>query len=157
MKEFFRGWRRKCGTVTLLLACLLMGAWIRGAIYFDKLVVPHGKSYSVFWSNSPTMASCLGLGWSHYWIDPSEGRYKIPGMRWESNPTYTNERIRELKRAKALEKQSQEWTADGNWEWESLGFLARTNREFLLLAVPYWSIVIPLTAVSAYLLLAKPK
>ena len=102
------------------------------------------------------MASCLGLGWSHYWIDPSEGRYKIPGMRWESNPTYTNERIRELKRAKALEKQSQEWTADGNWEWESLGFLARTNREFLLLAVPYWSIVFLLTVLSAWLLFFKP-
>ena len=30
MGEFFHGWRRKTGCVTLLMALLAMGAWVRG-------------------------------------------------------------------------------------------------------------------------------
>lgn len=36
MRQFFCGWRRKAGVVTLLLACLLAGLWIRTMVVVDR-------------------------------------------------------------------------------------------------------------------------
>ena len=44
MGEFFRGWRRKFGLVTLALACLLMGGWIRTYFITDVVTAPFGKT-----------------------------------------------------------------------------------------------------------------
>ena len=37
MREFFKGWRRKMGCVTLLMVCALMGAWARSYSVFDSM------------------------------------------------------------------------------------------------------------------------
>ena len=37
MRQFFRGWRRKVGCVTLVTACLLLAAWVRNHFYADDL------------------------------------------------------------------------------------------------------------------------
>jgi hypothetical protein len=38
MKEFFRGWRRKVGVVTLVMACLLMCGWVRSRGQVDLVI-----------------------------------------------------------------------------------------------------------------------
>lgn len=38
MGEFFRGWRRKTGVVTLMMAMLLMGGWIGSGVTHDSQV-----------------------------------------------------------------------------------------------------------------------
>ena len=38
MRELFRGWRRKVGLATLVMACLLMGAWARSYAVRDQIV-----------------------------------------------------------------------------------------------------------------------
>lgn len=35
MREFFKGWRRKAGCVTLVMACVLMSVWFRSLVFFD--------------------------------------------------------------------------------------------------------------------------
>lgn len=40
MREFFYGWRRKAGCVTLVIACGLVGAWVRSLHVHDTLVAP---------------------------------------------------------------------------------------------------------------------
>ena len=35
MREFFRGWRRKIGVVTLLMALVAMGGWVRSLYSVD--------------------------------------------------------------------------------------------------------------------------
>ena len=37
MGNFFRGWRRKLGVVTLLLACVAMGGWVRSLVIKDRI------------------------------------------------------------------------------------------------------------------------
>ena len=35
MREFFKGWRRKVGCVTLVIACAFTGAWLRSMFICD--------------------------------------------------------------------------------------------------------------------------
>ena len=40
MSEFLRGWKRKFGVVTLVLACLLMAAFLRSRYWADEISIP---------------------------------------------------------------------------------------------------------------------
>ena len=40
MREFFRGWRRKIGVVTLVMACVFMMGWVRSAFVDNKIDIP---------------------------------------------------------------------------------------------------------------------
>lgn len=61
MWEFFRGWRRKVGCVEMVMACALVGMWIRSYIVFEQVVV----SGNLVISNS----GCLVWNWMG-WHDP---------------------------------------------------------------------------------------
>lgn len=37
MREFFQGWRRKAGLLTLLVACLFMTGWVRSLVVQDRI------------------------------------------------------------------------------------------------------------------------
>ena len=39
MRDFYRGWRRKVGIVTLVMACVFMGVWVRSLVYLDIVYV----------------------------------------------------------------------------------------------------------------------
>jgi hypothetical protein len=39
MREFFRGWKRKAGCVTLLLACVFAAGWVRSQNSIDSFVI----------------------------------------------------------------------------------------------------------------------
>jgi len=40
MRDFFRGWKRKAGCVTLVTACLLMAGWVRSLGNAELIGVP---------------------------------------------------------------------------------------------------------------------
>ncbi len=40
MLQFFHGWRRKAGIVTLVMACGLMGMWVRSQFRVDVVLYP---------------------------------------------------------------------------------------------------------------------
>jgi hypothetical protein len=42
MREFFKGWRRKAGTVLLLMAVAFTAVWVRSRSISDVLLVPIG-------------------------------------------------------------------------------------------------------------------
>jgi len=50
MKEFFQGWRRKAGVVTLVMALALMAAWIRSGAAGDAIHVSTPSRYNMFFS-----------------------------------------------------------------------------------------------------------
>ena len=69
MGDFFKGWRRKFAVVTLVMACLFMGAWFKSFTHFCKLSFATGKmSYceissqegsikaEVFYNNDPELS-----------------------------------------------------------------------------------------------------
>ena len=94
MGEFFNGWRRKTGCVTLVMACLLTDGWILSASRTD-------------------IANFRLLGKQH--IVSSEEQ----SIQWGAEVPHTI-----------------------LWDvWY----------------VPYWSVVLPLTLLAAWLLLSKPR
>ena len=42
MGEFFKGWRRKVGVLTLVMACMFMAVWIRSSLVIDKIANDFG-------------------------------------------------------------------------------------------------------------------
>lgn len=61
MKEFFHSWQRKAGCITLVMACVLMGMWIRSDIVFDQVVL--------FGNLVISNSGCLVWNWMG-WHDP---------------------------------------------------------------------------------------
>jgi hypothetical protein len=45
MREFFRGWRRKVGCVTLLLACMFTTCWVRSLTKWDEVNLDRGLGH----------------------------------------------------------------------------------------------------------------
>jgi hypothetical protein len=102
MREFFRGWKRKLGVVTLGLACVFAGWWIHA----QSLVTnTEGIRFRFDFTSDGVDFDCTDFAYSIQSSGAGSGRMKT---------------------------------------------LAR-------LLVPYWAIVSPLTLLSAYLLLSKPR
>ncbi len=101
MGEFFKGWRRKAGLVTLAMALLLTVAWMRSCVTSD-VIISHSQMPST------SFESCDGGLCCFQWTDTSTAAQH------------------------------------------------RTSRQTLYF-IPYWSLVLPLTLLSAWLLLVKPR
>jgi len=136
MGELFHGWRRKLGVVTLVMACVLMAGWIRSETIGDDITFRLGKCGHEIRSERSRITSIST------WVRDS---------RWLPENEWTTGFSPEV---------------DSGSIWDRIGFLynvcenndADSNLSFQrLLMVPYWSIVIPLTLLSAYLLLGKPR
>ena len=152
MREFFRGWRRKAGLATLGMALLLMAAWMRSIVVTDVIVVPDVIAIST------EPATCDQL-MSH------RGRvslFRCPlaftsfqKLRWE-----TANHSMYFDWLEYLEKEPAE---DFVWRWSFGGFVlgeygaGPDSFSFSFIVVPYWSFVLPLTLLSAWLLLIKPR
>lgn len=138
MREFFRGLKRKVGVVTLVMAFLVLGWWCRSLPTFDEIVTPMGNH---------TWFGLISIRQSLVLEKDSGGSL----LRWG------------LPRATSFP-----WTeidpldSRVTWYWTSCGFgIGEVPSTPLILLpvtifmVPYWSILIPLTLLSAWLLLSK--
>ena len=144
MREFFRGWRRKLGVLTLGVAVVLMAGWVRSMTTHDWLYFPGHVSYESFQG--------LLQRKHKYWVS------KAP-IQWRS------ERNHEYNKHKVFLGEN----ADPHWQWNWFRFRFDDDRRFSpvsessglrgirIWSIPYWSIVIPLTLLSAWLLCSKPR
>lgn len=145
MGEFFWGWRRKLGVVTLGLSCMLTVGWVRSLVELDALALLNAH-------NSHLVISAEGgISWERIWpimkTRPSRWLYKHNEITKSNNP-YEG--------------------IDVHWNVTGLGFdfrdfarletaagVAPYTQEYALWQIPYWSIVIPLSLISLWLLLFK--
>ena len=149
MGNYFRPLRRKIGVCTLSMACLLMIGWLRSYTTQDAITISFGSSIQrVLVSNSGRLIVV------HVSIVANQPIRTIP---WTSFKTPNGEW--ELR-----------FELSGNqifiWQHEiskDLFFTGTTHvganfpgygRRWR--QVPYWSVVLPLTLLSAWLLLSKP-
>jgi hypothetical protein len=72
MYSFFHGWRRKAGCATLLIACGMMGMWMRSRLIGDR--VDFGGYAVVSQFGAVSIGSQLGA--SHRWL-PRFGRLTL--------------------------------------------------------------------------------
>ena len=141
MREFFRGSRRKIGVVTLLVACVFTAGWVRSLSVQDHLLLQNEWWVEVLLSVNGE------LGWLSL--------FGVPGISsWGSAKSYSLD--------EKLQVGPYSWMGGIRWRWRSFGFGFRELRfgqdvTLRLRTIPYWSIVIPLTAISLWLLLFKPR
>jgi RNase P/RNase MRP subunit p29 len=118
MPIYFHGWRRKLGVLTLVLACIFIGGWLRGLCAHD--LIDTGRYI--------------------------RGRH---GIVIDSNGNSL----------KIMTRSGEAICLDHTGAINTINMDTSDVHVFLagIVTVPYWSIVIPLTLLSAYLLLSKPR
>ena len=141
MYQYFRGWRRKAGCITLALACVFIVIWVRSLIVVDTLQFDSGK-----FIREDLVSVRHHLIWGRIY---EEGAVTKPS--WRTSPiarVVTFDGFMELTRL--------------NRSWRFCGFSGgkfQVKKSALgesgFCVIPYWSIVIPLTMLSAFLLLSK--
>lgn len=130
MKAFFHGWRRKLGIVTLVLACALMGMWVRSRVVCDSLEYSKGvRSHFI-----ASMQS--GIVWC------SRDSETQADWRFGSR-SLADARLGDMSLAKIVEQLEN----------------ANHNQEVHLIVwtIPYWLMTIPMVALSTWLILGKPR
>jgi hypothetical protein len=138
MFDYFRGWKRKTGLLALVLSSVFAAGWVRSRLIMDHFC------YRTSASTYQELFSVAGQIW---WTGTIESRGKLD-CKWYSSNQNTNILICRpediLWRRKFFEFEF------GEFPDPNIG-----NATYCI--APYWSIVIPLTLLSAYLLLSKPR
>ena len=140
MGEFFKPWRRKIGLLTLLMACVFMAGWVRSEMKSDSLGDRsfYGREYHV---------------------DSAAGRmefYRVTPFQIEGSFYWKSKNVTE-----GMSNEGDLWSGlDVKWRWDfagcHFGAFVWDRFHFERFIVPYWSIVIPLTLLSAFLFLSTP-
>ena len=162
MYEFFRGWKRKSGTATLLMACFFLAGWIRSFQTVDYIKIQFPKSCCFLYSDE------FGLSWSHH-----ESLRSKRMLVWEHFPQFQIEcasNSRYPLRGAYLDRQfGPLYGVPAGDRWHGLGFHVgqgprpsangeienRHHTRVTKVVIPNWSIVVPLTMLSVWWLLSK--
>ena len=138
--SYFKPWRRRLGFVTLLLACVFMAGWLRTFRINDQIILSREDQSNVLTSKD----GCLRCTRYFGLILPAYSREaSVVGAKFGvSEPIDVAET-----------------TWESQWRW--CGFDFRTGRLYScrveVSTIPYWSVVFPLTLLSACLLLSMPR
>jgi hypothetical protein len=140
MREFFRGWRRKIGVGTLVMACVFAAGWMRSLMIRD-IIIYSDPRFQVSLQACPGILTVVIF--DHLRLRPMPNNFF-----WNSDLLDATN--------KAMLPDLKEPT----WNWfiggVSLEYLFGSERS-VWFKIRYSSIVVPAAAVSAYLLLSKPR
>ena len=161
MGEFFKGLRRKVGLLTLLMALVFMGGWVRSRTKLDTISVNPTFGQLYIWSGWEVI--CIRM------VSHSEYENKRPvywswcdirsTFEWRSvyAPLIGGQDIFELNAMEGIkfelmphQKMAEAIVRQFNTREDSL-------KDAITLRLPYWSITVSLTLLSAFLLLTKPR
>lgn len=133
MCSYFGPLRQKIGVLALLIACSLTGLWARSLHVEDAVSFPTGDS------NVMALISVKGEIGLMWWYDEDslwpEG--DVPQFSSQKFPPATPSNL-------------------GTWIWCCCGIGVKGWLGHRHYVVSHWSIIIPLTLLSAWLLLSKP-
>ena len=144
MGEFFRGWRRKVGLLTLLAACLFSAGWVRSLSTSDAILIPRTKSGFI------RLDSCFGR---FSWNIVQNDKVTIPTMIWRSDVIVRPDSDVVFDHSNYVYERRLHWGKIDTGRVHSPGD-GRVRASYVIL--PYWFITIPLVLISAFLLLSKP-
>ena len=156
MGEFFRGWRRKLGVVMLVMACVFTGMWVRGFAFEDAIRLGNGQRIVTRGRVLQTLSTSSrnGLIWKHEETDCD--MTWVAG--WQSRP---------VEKMDEFDPVTDPVTSFVNsnvldWRWQLCGFDIGRFHGATADRLSYWrishsSITIPLTLISFWLLLTKPR
>jgi hypothetical protein len=143
MRESFKGWRRKVGCLVLVMACVLVGGWIRSRATCDLLEIAEWDDGGLELGSND---GYLYVGWMSF-VEPGFPEPRLPGLRFVM-PHWSTHGI-------VVRNQ------DGDW----FGGVIRYDHKMFApdepalrgLSIHYSLLTTPLTILSAYLILWKPR
>ena len=147
--SYFKPSRRKFGVATLLLTCVLMAGWVRSYRVQDTFVLEFGTGTSV-----ELLSACKSLIFVSA-FDQSPSKPPKLNFRWMTYGFASDHWYMPIDADNANMV-----TSSKSAEFKSHQVIlpiGGTTHYFRAFQVPYWSIVIPLTLLSALLLLSKPR
>jgi hypothetical protein len=139
MRDFFQGWRRKAGIVALVITCGVAAMSLRSLLFEDLILIYRGGSLT-------TVSSLEGhIEWN------------IAG---ESNDDWMGWEVLELSLGRDAIGRFEDDEID--YKWERMGFIVASGKSVRgaslnQLQLPHWSLIFPLTLLSAYLIFWKPR
>ncbi|MBS0201956.1 MAG: hypothetical protein JSS49_03590 [Planctomycetes bacterium] len=140
MYAVFHGWRRKAGCGTLVMALAVMSGWIRSGSIRDQVIFPYADFETV-----SLISFDRSLLWGRHHDERFKSTIKLPVC---ANSPLGTTFVSFFDNESGVE-----------WYWQWCGFGVgevrhKTMRDLLKFwIIPYWSIVSPLTLLSAYLIL----
>ena len=162
MGDFFKPWRRKAGCVTLVVACVFMAAWVRSHKIEDLIAFSASKRRHTLDSSS---SKVIWMAWGFGDLE-SNRELKESGELESVKESLVPKALF----TKTIRVNDTTSTIDGQdrnlalWEIHeadaqrtaSMYHSESFNDTFVRWSIYYWQIVVPLTLLSAYLLLSKP-
>jgi len=142
MKDFFHGWRRKAGVVTLVMALAFMVGWVRSRSLQDRFFVGKQDVQCYLLTSSPD-----GLAWIRV--------TDVMGFGLRSMPFYQSKAATNPTDTANFRSQAGGYC----WEWAEFRFCKGWQQMYPIefWVIPYWALTFPLTLVSAYLLLGPSR
>ncbi|MDB5345400.1 MAG: hypothetical protein JWP89_3777 [Schlesneria sp.] len=157
MWSFFHGWRRKAGAVTLVMACAVLGMWLRGRLYSDSIICRVASHQAIAIALDERSLQWISLSESdkspkRQFVKDSQGRMQATAEYLIDPKLKIDWDFGSTERPPMLE--ASYWL---DWNDFRFGIATGDLGETRILTMPYWTIVIPLTLLSAYLILWKPR
>lgn len=152
MPEFFQGWKRKVGCVTLAIALTCSVGWVRSI----------KNRESLYLTISNVRIAVISVDGRLGVLSVSHSNSLEKGFVWVTLPTASVYGLQHVDAA-LLFNVGQGSGSVFRSRWQFIGFdCGIIERQFIpmvqtqYLFAPYWSIAIPLTLLTTWLLLSKP-
>jgi len=154
MREFFHGWRRKAGCVALVMACLFMAGWVRSLSRIDLLTL---ATWNSFWRLTIEHGV---VELSRYQYTSGDPPKSLRGKNGRQN-SWTSESLVNPDGAIFSYGNCQANLATADTKTEFCGFAYATRKwvaptfvvDTSFFVLQYRHVTIPLTLLSAYLIL----
>lgn len=144
MFEFFRGWRRKIGCVTLMMALALTGVWLRSENVADEIRFTIGQRRHLIMSRHEKLS---WWGWN-------------AGDATEFYAPYMSRKLIPIPRENRLPRGAFNGSAfregPSDLTWALFDIDDTGTFEVKMWMLPHWQIALMLASISAYLLFSKP-
>lgn len=137
MHAFFKSWRRKVGCVVLAMALALTAGWVRSLLVFDSVRIRPVASTTL---RVESKRQLLCVSWAQ---DRLGSTNTLPFWNWL-----------------ALDPSLRGTELPDDYKVGAFACLVNLSDEYplaVILEAPYWSVTLPLTLLSAYLILRKPR
>ena len=140
MSTYFHGWRRKFGVVMLVMATVFACGWLRSFYVTDMIIFPTATALTSWISDQQGLA----------WLVEVQTDEEHKALMYDIDVPFIVSPI-------FFQTSPDGW----NMKWSFCGFVYFNGDRPELTDtgqfIPHWSIVIPLTLLSVYLLLSKPR
>ena len=147
MSDFFRGWRRKIGVAMLMIALAMTSGWVRSYSVMD------GYGFHPIQGKVVALLSLRGR--VVCWLINGLSGYVVSADAFRGSWTL-NETIEFESRIESTlsdHELTRRWRRFG-FEFALVSGLGIVGDQIILI-IPYWLLVLPITAISTYLLLFR--